>query len=202
MRSEPKYGRRDCEAGEFGRTRRAGGRFLWFGRRACSCACVGARLASGASDEIAATWDPSCARSVPGCFPPDSARRRRGRHNVTPREDYRTASLSDSPDTGCSLSTLAAGESAGTTRAVSTACGVPQGERLAVAVVPSACIPASTVSLPAVAGTRTRALRPLGRGPEAPTVPRNEVHQHHSDHRAGSARENKPNNKTIPQSRP
>ena len=27
-----------------------------------------------------------------------------GVHNVTPREDYRTALLSDSPDTGCSLS--------------------------------------------------------------------------------------------------
>jgi hypothetical protein len=38
-------------------------------------------------------------------------RRPRGRrgHNVTPREDYRTALLSDSPDTGCSLSILAAG---------------------------------------------------------------------------------------------
>ena len=42
---------------------------------------------------------------------------RRGRHNVTPREDYRTAVLSDSPDTGCSLSALAAGANAGTARA-------------------------------------------------------------------------------------
>ncbi len=53
--------------------------------------------------------DPALNRGLGPC--------RRGRHNVTPREDYRTAVLSDSPDTGCSLSAPAAGAIAGTARA-------------------------------------------------------------------------------------
>lgn len=90
-----------------------------------------------------------------------------GRHNVTPREDYRTALLSDSPDTGCSLSLPRRrvglrNEPAASAPAVLRRTGGGRG-------VSPLRIEAVHCGVRVGAGTRTRARRPSGRGPEAPT---------------------------------
>jgi hypothetical protein len=90
-----------------------------------------------------------------------------GVHNVTPREDYRTALLSDSPDTGCSLSFARRRVDSETNPAgcASAVLRRSRGRRGRFSAEPEAVYDRARVG----AGTPARARRPSGRGPEAPT---------------------------------
>jgi len=131
-----------CELGAFGRTRRAGWRLLWsIGLRRGGVLCAPEAY-------------PAPYRGLGPC--------RRGRHNVTPREDYRTAVLSDSPDTGCSLSAPAAGAIAGTARAARPPAAFRRASAGRSWPFPPPSIP-TTIRCSSSLRTRTRARRPLGR---------------------------------------